>query len=160
MQRKSDAEKKIAGTWRKDRAQTAARVTFASKVVKPPRGANADVRAFYRRHAQALVDKGLLTEADESAFQLMAESYAIAREAWRVVQKEGFFRRDENDVQRRHPGIQVHRDALATFTRLAAHFGLTPKARGELKHDGAPDPGHSLASELFAIAAGGAAGHG
>jgi P27 family predicted phage terminase small subunit len=149
MQRKSDAEKKVAGTWRKDRARAAAQVTFARKVVKAPRGANADVRLFYRRHAQSLTEKGRLTEADESAFQLMAEAYAISCEAWRVVQKEGFFRFDENHVQRKHPAIQVHRDALGTFMRLAAHFGLTPKARGEIRDTGTPDTASELANELW-----------
>ena len=86
-------------------------------------------RKFWRDHAGQLVDLGILTSADGGAFLALCQSYELMLEAWAKVQAEGVFRQDENNVTRKHPGIQVWRDALTSFLKLAAQFGLTPVAR-------------------------------
>lgn len=159
MNRLPDDVKKVRGTLRKDRAGTARgrtsrakKVRVATQVPRPPAGSSRDVRAFYRRHALALVEAGRLTDDDAPAFALLAQTYAIAAEAMRVIGAEGYFRRDENDVQRRHPAIQVHRDAAQTFARLASRFGMTPRDRESMTDT---PIGDELAQALFAAATGG-----
>lgn len=158
MKRLPDSVKKARGTLRKDRttSQTvrtsgARKVRVAAQVPRPPAGSSRDVRAFYRRHALALVRAGRLTDDDAPAFALLAQTYAIAAEAVRVIGAEGYFRRDSEGVQRRHPAIQVHRDAAQTFARLASRFGMTPKDRESMNDDA---PGDDLAQALFAAATG------
>lgn len=101
----------------------------AAHVPDAPRDANADVKAFYARYAGILVKLGRLDEGDHAAFELLSDVYATACAARRAIQRDGHFRLDENKVLRRHPAIQVQRDAVQTFTRLASRFGLTPADR-------------------------------
>lgn len=158
MKRIPDSVKKSRGTYRKDRAVSQAagttaapRVRVVANVPRPPAGSSKDVRAFYRQHAARLVEAGRLTDDDAPAFALLAQTYAIGAEAMRVIGAEGYFRRDENGVQRRHPAIQVHRDAAQTFARLGARFGMMPKDRDKPADD---SPGDALAKALFAAATG------
>lgn len=101
----------------------------AGRVPVPPANANNDVKAFYRTYAAVLVRQGRLEEVDHASFELLADVYATACAARRAIEKDGHFRLDENKVLRRHPAIQVQRDAVQTFARLAARFGLTPADR-------------------------------
>lgn len=159
MKRLPDSVKKARGTLRKDRTRSASgRTTDAQKVrvgaqtPRPPAGSSRDVRAFYRQHAVRLTKGGRLTEDDWPAFALLAQTYAIAAEAVRMIAEEGYFRKDSEGVQRRHPAIMVHRDAAQTFARLASRFGMTPKDRDTMPED---EPGDALAKALFAAATGG-----
>ena len=159
MKRLPDDVKKVRGTLRKDRTTSqsartsgARKVRVSAQVPRPPAGSSRDVRAFYRRHALTLAKSGRLTEDDWPAFSLLAQTYAIAAEAVRVIATEGYFRFDENKVQRKHPALQVHRDAAQTFARLASRFGMTPKDRENMPDD---EPGDALAQALFAAATGG-----
>jgi len=101
----------------------------AGHVPVPPAKANNDVKAFYRTYAAVLVGQGRLEDVDYASFELLADVYATACAARRAIEKDGHFRLDENKVLRRHPAIQVQRDAIQTFARLAARFGLTPADR-------------------------------
>ena len=101
----------------------------AGHVPVPPANANNDVKAFYRTYAAVLVGQGRLDDVDHASFELLADVYATACAARRAIEKDGHFRLDENKVLRRHPAIQVQRDAIQTFARLASRFGLTPADR-------------------------------
>lgn len=148
MKRESLATKNVRGTLRKDRArkalglpQPAKKRATPRKVTptpsapeatigpQPPPGSTPIVIGFYQTYVPLLMAENRLDPADYAAFELMAQTYGMAAEALRKVSKEGYFRLDENKVQRKHPGIQVHRDATMTFVRLASRFGLTPLDR-------------------------------
>ena len=90
-------------------------------------------RKFWREHSDKLVSLGILTQADGGAFLALCQAYELMVVAWLKAREEGVFRQDENNVTRRHPAIQVWRDAQAAFLRSCQAFGLTPVARESLR---------------------------
>ena len=86
----------------------------------------------WRELAPLLIQHDLLTTADLALFTQLCVAFEIATEARQTMNDEGLFRLDEEGVQRKHPGMQVWRDATATYARLANEFGLSPAAREAL----------------------------
>ena len=120
---------------------------------QPPLLSTPVVVSFYRTYVPLLMAEKRLEPSDYAAFELMAQTYGMAAEALRIVSVEGYFRYDENLVQRKHPGIQVHRDATMTFVRLASRFGLTPLDRERNKppkSDDDEDPFEAFVREKLA----------
>jgi P27 family predicted phage terminase small subunit len=90
----------------------------------------------WRGVAGELVRLGLLTVVDVPAFRLMCEEYGIALEAARQVETEGLWTVDAQGVAKKHPVVQVLRDATSTFRMYAVEFGMTPSSRGRLHMEG------------------------
>lgn len=103
--------------------------TRAPGWLRPPAELNDYGRRFWKSHARRLFDAGRLAEDDVPLFVLLAISYGQALEAQAKIEAEGLFRQDENGVTRRHPAVQVQRDASAAFSRIGQHFGLSPRVR-------------------------------
>lgn len=98
-----------------------------------PRGLAKGAQRFWDAHARKLEGLGIFTEVDGPAFAMMAIHYDIAWQAAHEIGKEGITAVDENGAARKHPSLQVLRDNSTLFLRYAAHFGLTPSARSNLK---------------------------
>jgi len=113
-----------------------------------PHGLSDGAKKFWRKEARDLIRLGVLTSADVPAFLLMAEHYAIAREARDVIAEEGLTSVDENGAARKHPLLQVWRDNATAYRMYASEFGLTPSSRSRLTV-AAPDEEPSLAELLF-----------
>jgi P27 family predicted phage terminase small subunit len=103
---------------------------------------------FHARYGKVLRELGVLTEADEAAFDMMAVHWSLAREVAQLIRKEGLRVKDENGLDRKHPLLQVLRDNSAAFRQYAAEFGMTPSARSGL-HVEKKDEGRTLAEMLF-----------
>lgn len=82
--------------------------------------------------APELQQLGILTNIDTMAFRLMLHHYDLAIQAVNQVQREGLTRRDENNVERKNPALQIFRDNSAAYRRYAAEFGVTPSSRSRL----------------------------
>ena len=113
-----------------------------------PHGLSDGAKKFWRKRAKDLIRLGVLTTADVPAFLLMAEHYAIAREARAVIDQEGLRDVDINGLRRKHPLLQVWRDNATAYRMYASEFGLTPSSRSRLRVP-APEEELSLAELLF-----------
>ena len=110
--------------------------------IRPPAILGPAGKKHWKELAPLLVEHDLLTTGDLALFTQLCIAHEIALEARKVMKDEGMFRRDEEGVQRKHPGLQVWRDALTAYTKLANEFGLSPAAREKLgvTPRSAPDP--------------------
>lgn len=80
-----------------------------------------------------------LAEVDVFALALAAEHYALARAASKAMRGQGghlapiTIDQAHRDRLRKHPAVQVMRDATTVFLRVAREFGGTPAARRALE---------------------------
>ena len=86
--------------------------------------------AKYRPTLQAL---GLLTDADDAAFEMAARHYSLAVKAYEQVETSGLTVFDDHHEERKHPLIQVFRDNSQAFKGYITEFGMTPSARVRLR---------------------------
>lgn len=100
--------------------------------IRPPAILGKAGRQLWKDLAPLLVEHDLLTTGDLALFTQLCIAYELMVEARLKINEEGLFRRDEEGVQRKHPGVQVWRDALMAYTKLANEFGLSPAAREKL----------------------------
>ena len=95
-------------------------------------GKNPDAAKFWRKHMEALEGLGVVSAADFGAWYLMCLHYQIALDAYELVRRDGLTRRDENNVERKHPALQIFRDNSKLVLQYANQFGLTPSGRASL----------------------------
>lgn len=114
----------------------------------PRRRLPREAQRFWRTIAQELDGAGLLTHADGPALELMAMHYALAVQAFALVQAEGIYTASGAGTLKGHPAAQVFRDNSAAFRQYAAEFGLTPSSRARLRVAANDEP--TLAEILFA----------
>lgn len=120
---------------------------FALASGRAPRGLSAGALRFWREVAGELVAAGLLTVADMPAAVMMAEHFSVARQAATKLAADGLVEIDEHGAARKHPLLQVMRDASAAFRQYAVEFGMTPSSRTRVH---APGPVQlDLADLLF-----------
>ena len=129
--RKSEAEKKLAGTARKDR--TRAEPSHTAKAPACPAWVRGYGRTIYRRTAAILAEAGVLTAGDREA--LAAYSVAVSR--WRDAEAaldagETFQRTRSGYSQLTAQAIEARR-AREEVARMAAALGLTPTTRSKLE---------------------------
>ena len=105
------------------------------RYLRPPAGKilNRWGRQFWKDNAGDLYRADLLKETDIASFIMLCQAYGLAMESATKIGEEGLFRQDENNITRKHPATQVHRDSVAMFNRLADKFALNPKARQTMK---------------------------
>ncbi len=118
-------------------------------VRRVPHGLSTRAQALWRQLAGDLSELGMFTDVDIPAFMLLAEHYALARQALAVISEDGLTTTDENGLTRKHPLLQIFRDNSAAFRAYATEFGLTPSSRTRFVK---VDPKQlSLADELFSL---------
>lgn len=117
----------------------------------PPYRLLPKARRFWLENAPRLTALGLLSEIDLPAFQMMATHFAVAVQAAEIIRSEGLMTKDEHELDRKHPALQVLRDNSTAFRTYAAEFGMTPSARSRVKAD-VPEEQMSLADMLFRAA--------
>jgi P27 family predicted phage terminase small subunit len=89
-------------------------------------------KAFYARYAGPIREMSGAGETDEPKLLAMALSYGMAMDAAQLAAEEGVIEKDENGVRRKHAALQVYRDNILIFDRLAGQFGLSPAERAKL----------------------------
>lgn len=114
----------------------------------PPYRLLPKARRFWLDNAPRLTALGLLSEIDLPAFQMMATHFGVAVQAAELIRAEGIMTKDEHQLDRKHPALQVLRDNSAAFRTYAAEFGMTPSARSRVKAE-TPEEQLSLADMLF-----------
>lgn len=120
---------------------------YAAAKARMPHGLSRGAKGLWVKVAGELIGSGVMTGADVPAFMLMAEHWAIARQAAEMIAEQGLQAPDENGALRKHPLLQVLRDNAAAFRLYAAEFGLTPSSRTRVA--GNAEPPASLEELLF-----------
>lgn len=100
--------------------------------MKPPAHLPKDAKAWWKEAVPALQEIGVLDTIDTAALELMSTAYARAREAGRIIAKEGTTTFGSQGQTVEHPAMSTERNATALFLRYAEHYALTPVARTRL----------------------------
>lgn len=117
-----------------------------------PRGLTPGAQRYWRRMAREQIELGVLTTADVPAFILMAEQYAVARQAAHDLVRDGQLELTVTDVNgnlRKHPLLQVLRDSAAAYRMFAVEFGMTASSRSRIKAAPPAEREKTLAELLF-----------
>ena len=112
-----------------------------SHVPKPPDHLDDIAKAEWERRAQMLLDTGLFTSADTSAF----EAYCCAYSRFVTANKElkkGMIIKSPNDYPILNPYLSVLRGAVAEMGKFLVEFGMTPSSRSriQVKRNKTPEP--------------------
>ena len=107
-----------------------------------------EAQAMWKKLAPKLVDLGVLTEVDLPAFEMMCVHYALARDAFEIVNKLGLFIKDRDENPRKNPAMQLFRDNSAAFKAYMVEFGMTPSSRSRIEANPIDDE-PSLAELLY-----------
>jgi P27 family predicted phage terminase small subunit len=101
------------------------------KILAPkcPKHLSKEAREFWKVEAPKLKRLGLLTEIDETAFELLCWAYGKWVKAERILANEGEFIETPTGKLRLHPALNVANRALDQTRKLLAEFGMTPSSR-------------------------------
>ncbi|CAM2172292.1 Phage terminase small subunit P27 family [Paraburkholderia sacchari] len=156
--RKPAALHVIDGTYRRDR-QPRKPVVPKAAVPTPPEHVKADPIAFseWNRLAPELNALRLLTQLDCMALAALCTCYArwvtaekhIAAMAERDPVTSGLIIKTSNGSAIQNPLVGTANKALATYTRIAREFGMTPASRASIDlqpHGGGSDTDADLAN--------------
>jgi P27 family predicted phage terminase small subunit len=97
-----------------------------------PRGMPRDAQRAWEAIVPPLAGIGLLDAIDEVALEAMCTAYARAKEAGRIVDRDGHFTTGSAGQIVEHPAVGIERASVALFLRYAEQYGLTPSARTRL----------------------------
>lgn len=89
-------------------------------------------KAFYVRYAPSIRALSRAGETDEAKLQATALSWGFAMDAARIAASEGILELDSHKVRRKHIALQVYRDNILIFDKLAGEFGMSPSDRARL----------------------------
>lgn len=148
---KPSAQKKLEGTYRKDRA---ARNEFAPKRATPTRPSYLDKlgRELWDFVVPILMERGVLTIVDGEGLARYCAAHSLEVKATQKYQREGLMLKTPYGPQT-HPMIKVAKEARAEADRLGAKFGLTPSDRTKISEpppkDKPEDPVAKAAGFLF-----------
>lgn len=78
---------------------------------------------------------GLITKLDQGSLVNLCISYAQMREAEAHIQAEGFVQETPNGYEQLSPWSVVYERASARYTKIAMQFGLTVRARAQIKQN-------------------------
>lgn len=139
--RLSVAEKKLKGTYRKDRQSEQEQVeNEMSEIValkkntqiKPPKNlTNKNLIEFYKSHTNKLLELGLLADFDlpelNAMYEVLQQYYDVVEELKKTNIKENFIQYKElTDISQR---------LLKTFSSLSSKYYISPTARAKLTLD-------------------------
>lgn len=102
---------------------------------EPPADLMPDARESYLAIAGKLLSAKLLTELDDLALRLLAESYAMYLRAGQEIEHWGMTSVTDNGNTIQHPAVAVRNKAWAQVVKLLQEFGMTPAARTGLAVD-------------------------
>lgn len=127
---KPSAQKKLAGTFRKDRA---AKREMAPPPGTPPRPdwLDAEGRKEWDRVVPQLEALGVLSEIDGAMLADYCAAHALAVKATRAYQKQGLTV-TINGQRLKNPNIKIAQEARAQARLLAGEFGLSPSSRSRV----------------------------
>ncbi len=110
-----------------------------------------DGKRLWRALAGQLTRLGVLKATDLPALEMLCLHYAVARQAWEIVDEEGIEVEQETltgTIIKKRPAASVFRENSMAFKSYLTEFGLTPSSRVRIKADG-QEKEKTLAELLF-----------
>jgi len=101
-------------------------------MLEVPEDMPADGKEAWNAVVPTLAEVGLLDRVDRLMLQAMCVQWARARQAGKVIAKQGHLIRGAGGHIREHPSLRTERDSYAAFSRFAEQFALSPVARTRL----------------------------
>jgi P27 family predicted phage terminase small subunit len=98
----------------------------------PPDDLSPRAREVWERWGELLVRRGVLTELDAPAFEVMVRTWERWQRAVALVDAEGPVALNTRGRPAMHPAFRVQMQLQAELTRLFRHFGLTPATRASI----------------------------
>ena len=120
---KPESAHKAEGTYRADRHGSRLKA-IESTDLKPPAHFNKAQIAKWNEVVNHLRQFDILSDQDADSIATYVESVLIQRDAFLLMQREGFL-----DGEKTHPAFRVYRDMEAVIKPLREQFGFTPRAR-------------------------------
>lgn len=131
--RKTDEQKKLEGTFRKDRS-SAGSLTFTSvsKIPPAPEGFDDVAKAVWQTICTELIKLGIMQSIDIFNIQIICNEMSIY---WKCMKQMGnMYTVDTGTGSTKvNPLYTTASQALNNANRLAAQYGFTPTARMKLK---------------------------
>ena len=126
---------KERGTFRKDRHHDAAIDSdLKPKLPSPPEHFDEVMQSLWYDLGQKLADRGLMTELDAQAFELLVGSYFAMRQSQeQLANEELVMFVGENGTPMANPLVGIQAKYLATLKWCLTQFGCTPSARTGVK---------------------------
>lgn len=123
------------------RALPANEPTPAASDAKPPKGISKDAKAIWKEIAPALINAGILTEADRSELARLCELRVEAASLRKILNDDGWVIRqnaldshgkDAGERIKAHPAAAMLRGVESAIVALSDRFGLNPSSRSRL----------------------------
>jgi P27 family predicted phage terminase small subunit len=99
---------------------------------EPPETLPADGKEAWNAVVPQLADVGLLDRVDRLVLEAMCIHWARAKQAGKVIGRQGHLVRGPGGHIREHPSLRTERESFTAFMRIAEQFALTPVARTRL----------------------------
>ncbi len=124
------AIKKAKGTYRKDRVvANEAKFVMPKEMPKPPSYLNTFGKKLWKLLGELLLERGLFSEGDALAFEMLCDSYGIWRVAMKDLKVHGLILESEKGYRYVNPANGVKNTAWAQMQKMLGQFGLTPAER-------------------------------
>lgn len=96
---------------------------------------DAEGKAAWKKYAKVLADMGVLTEADQGAFEVLIFYWAEWRKYSALAQKKPFVKAPRSGYLMISPFVTMAEKALKHYKEICLQFGLTPASRTGIKVD-------------------------
>ncbi len=133
MQPKPDAEKRLTGTYRKDRARAAPKSDGAGNPPRMPSGLTPEEQKIWRRLVNLPSLRKRLAPDDVEILLALVQSINLRDLAYAALTSEGLSAPDERKLPRKSPHFQIWRQAATEVRLLLARLGLSPRDRQTLR---------------------------
>ncbi len=130
--RKPDSKKKVAGTFRPDRAKRPTQADGMTVAPSPPEHLTSLAQTEWDRLAPLICEQRTMTQADLRGFELLCETLGTAQLAQDAIARDGLTLGVQGKV-RAHPATKILEAARSQATRLLIEFGLTPRSRAHVE---------------------------
>lgn len=109
----------------------------AKKAPSPPKRLLDEAKKEWKRLAPALINLGVLTEVDWSAFAELCQNYAYYIEVDKEIMTQGAravyaMQKTPSGYVQQHPILSLRRQYYETWRKGLADFGLTPASRARI----------------------------
>lgn len=141
---------KLRGTYRKTRHGASSGAVSDYGAPECPAWLTDDAKAVWHEFAPMLQSRGVLTQPDSMALQVLCTTFAEWRQLCQDIAGEGVTyecRTEAGALMRRpNPKMAMRSDAQRRLTAVLAEFGLSPAARSKAGTAPAPDTKNRFAA--------------
>lgn len=96
---------------------------------EPPDHLGDTAKAWWREAVPVIYELGILEKVDLPMLEFAATQYQRARQAARVIEKQGVIATGSTGQFKEHPMLETERKAQAAYMRFVEQFAGTPQAR-------------------------------